>query len=167
MRLKLLAATCAAGLLIAGGVHAQPSERPSGPPAMMRGDGTHGGMMRGGMFGDSASQVEARIAFVRTELGITPEQAPLWERVAETLRSNAAQRRDLQASVQQQGDADVVQRYRRMEAFHRLMAQNYANFAEAFQPLHARLTDEQKQKAEQLLLRSRGRMEHGGMPNRG
>jgi hypothetical protein len=45
----------------------------------------HGGMMDGAMMG----HVEGRLAFLKTELKITPAQEPQWAKFADVIRANA------------------------------------------------------------------------------
>ena len=50
----------------------------------------HGGMMSGGMMGGMPlKHVEGRLAFLKTELKITPAQEPQWTKFADTVRSTA------------------------------------------------------------------------------
>lgn len=97
----------------------------------------------------SPEHVEGRIAFLRTELKVTPAQEPLWEAVAETLREGA---RASEPMMQQRATAQTLLsalegRERalsaRLESVRRLRA--------VVEPFYAALTEMQKATADKLI----------------
>ncbi len=94
----------------------------------------HGSMMGGSMMGDMPlKHVEGRLAFLKTELKITPAQEPQWTKFADGVRSTA---RNAQAT--------------RLETVRALKA--------AVEPLYASFSDEQKKLADELLMGPMGIM---------
>jgi hypothetical protein len=116
----------------------------------------------------SASRhIEGRIAYLKAELKITDAQAPQFEGVAQALRQNA-QSMD-QTMQQMRGNRDqpknAVQQLEARTQFAALRAQDSQRFLEAFKPLYASLSDDQKKAADEMLARhghghghERGRM---------
>ncbi len=97
----------------------------------------------------SPEHVEGRIAFLRTELKVTPAQEPLWEAVAEALRERA---RASEHMMQQRATAQTLLsalegRERalsvRLESARRLRA--------AVEPFYAALDETQKATADKLI----------------
>ena len=74
---------------------AQPPGAPAAPGGMdMKSGGSGammgGGMMHGGMMGHMPlKHIEGRLAFLKTELKITPAQEPQWTKFAESVRGIA------------------------------------------------------------------------------
>jgi hypothetical protein len=102
--------------------------------------------------------IEGRIAFLRTELKITDAQQTQWERVAAAMRANASQRDQLvqrrrAMSAQPVSAVDALDQ-RASAAAERATAEK--NFADAFKPLYASLSDEQKKIADELFNRHHG-----------
>jgi hypothetical protein len=98
--------------------------------------------------------IEGRLAFLRTELKITDAQAPLWDKVAATLRDRAV-KMDAAIGAFRQARSDgtrpdlpgqIEARIRSGEA--RIEADR--TFLAAFRPLYAALSDEQKKTADEL-----------------
>jgi len=97
----------------------------------------------------SPEHVEGRIAFLRTELKVTPAQEPLWEAVAEALRESA---RASEHMMQQRATAQTLLsaldgRERalsaRLESVRRLRA--------SVEPFYAALDEAQKATADKLM----------------
>lgn len=125
-------------------------EMMQGQSAMMRGMMSGEAMVGGGRLGQmmSPEYIEGRIAFLRTELKVTPAQEPLWAAVAEALRANAgASEPMMQPAAGQTLPAVLEGRERmisaRLEAVRRLRA--------AFEPFYAALDETQKATADQLM----------------
>ncbi len=105
------------------------------------------------------SHVEGRIAYLKTELKITDQQAAAFNKVADVMRANdrerAAMREQMhQAREARQTNAPRPNAIERMEARQKFMAAASARDArtlEAWKPLYAQLSDEQKQAADELL----------------
>jgi protein CpxP len=102
-----------------------------------------------------ARHVEGRIAFLKAELKITDAQAPQFERLADAMRDNAKTME--QAIGQRRGMRDqpqsAVQRLEARTQFAALRAQSDQRFLDAFKPLYASLSDDQKKAADELLTR--------------
>ena len=101
----------------------------------------------------SATQkaTEQRIQALKTELGITPEQMPLWDAFAQAMRDNAASTDQLF-----QRRATTVATMTAVDNMHSYaeIARDYANNTErlstAFDSLYASLSEPQKQAADTL-----------------
>ena len=98
------------------------------------------------------SHIEGRIAFLKTELKITDAQAPQWNAFADVLRQLDKARRDrweqMRASTTTQPNA--LERLQRRETMAEARAQQVKQYAAAFRPLYAVLSDDQKKSADQL-----------------
>jgi LTXXQ motif family protein len=99
--------------------------------------------------------IEGRIAYLKAELKITDAQAPQFDRVAQAMRDNA--RAMEQAMSQHRANRDqpqsAVDRLEARAQFAALRAQSDQRLAEAFKPLYASLSDEQKKTADEMLAR--------------
>jgi protein CpxP len=96
--------------------------------------------------------VDGRVAFLKTELKITPAQEVQWQQVATAMRDNAkAMDQAITAARQDRGSMDAVQRIELREQFAKVRADNDARLLTAFKPLYASLSPEQQQMANQLL----------------
>lgn len=174
MRVALSLATAAllAAMPLSTEAQPKPSDdhgaHPSGGMGMM-GSGdmsrmmamTHGGMMMDGM---PYRHIEGRLAFLKAELKITPEQEPQWTKFAEAVRATTKSASDGMRSMMMGGGMmhgpaptalDVMNRYEktltiRLDALRTVKA--------AFEPLYAALSDEQKKTANELLASPMGVM---------
>ena len=119
---------------------------PYSATAHMR-DGARG---HAAFMGDSAAQVEGRIAYLHSALGITPQQESAWKAVADVMRQNAEERRKLReaASSDTAQTPNLVQRLERQETFFRSRAESTEKFLAAFRPLYTSFSDEQRQAAD-------------------
>jgi hypothetical protein len=108
-----------------------------------------------------AGHIEGRIAYLKAELKVTDAQAPQFERVAQAMRENAQERRQL--FEQRRGDGDkahsAVERLETWARFEQLRAQQTQRLLAAFKPLYDNLSTEQKASADELLA-SRGHHHH-------
>jgi periplasmic protein CpxP/Spy len=105
--------------------------------------------------------VEGRIAFLRTELKITPAQEAQWGQVAAAMRQNAnALDQQITTTRQHHTNMDAVQRLTLRGEFAKLRAENNARLLTAFRPLYASLTPQQQQVANALIVPHHGW--HGG-----
>ncbi len=107
----------------------------------------------------SARYLEGKLAFVRTELQITPEQEPAWQRLEALLKDLIAQRsaaRDAFAEQRESGvRKDLVTRLdRRIAMMESTMAQ-LRDVSAAVKDLYAELDPEQREIAESLSARRR------------
>ncbi len=149
-----------------------PTPMPQPPAAAPTPDPQQGGMgsWMMGMMGGTAStgmmgqmmapaRIEGRIAFLRTELGITAAQQPLWDAFAEALRSNARGMTGMMSAMQGQmmsgqGAAGTTLP-QRIEAHEPMLAARLdalRKVGTALDPLYAAFDDAQKRTADQLLL---------------
>jgi periplasmic protein CpxP/Spy len=96
--------------------------------------------------------VDGRIAFLKTELKITPAQESQWQQVAAAMHDNAtALDQAVTIARQSRGPMDAVQRIAMREQFAKIRADNDARLLAAFKPLYAALSPEQQQVANQLV----------------
>lgn len=131
----LLASVAAAGVTP---VEAQTAA----PPAA----GQHAARLRPGQL------VAGRIAFLKAELKITPDQEALWQPVAAAMRDNAqALDHAMVAARHDRGAMNAVQRIALRADFAKLRAENDARFLAALKPLYAGLSPDQQQMADHLL----------------
>jgi hypothetical protein len=93
--------------------------------------------------------IEGRIAFLRTELKITDQQADAWNALAETLRANARKLGELRATMIPQ--ASLVDRLAWQEKWLTARSENTRAIRIAYSDLAAKLSEDQKKSAEQLL----------------
>jgi periplasmic protein CpxP/Spy len=96
--------------------------------------------------------VDGRIAFLKAELKITPQQETQWQQVASAMHENAKSLDQAITSARQnRGTTDVLQRLQIREEFAKVRADNDARLLTAFKPLYAGLSPDQQQIANQLL----------------
>jgi periplasmic protein CpxP/Spy len=101
--------------------------------------------------------IDGRIAFLKAELKITPEQETQWQSMATALRQNAnALDQVINSARQQRGAVDAVQRLTEREQFDKVRTENDERLLSAFKPLYASLSPEQQQIANQLLVQHHG-----------
>jgi hypothetical protein len=122
---------------------------------MMGGDmGRMMSMMRGGggmMGGMPFEHVEGRIAFVKAELKITDAQAPLWDKLADTVRLVAESVKGLhQQTMQGQSRPSTAAHLERYEHMLSVRLAGVSAVRAAFDPLYASLSDEQQKTADEL-----------------
>ncbi|MCW8908888.1 MAG: Spy/CpxP family protein refolding chaperone [Sedimenticola sp.] len=112
-------------------------------PGMMGGPG----MMHGpGMMGPGGAYTAERLADLKAELGIGPEQEGAWNGYAEAVQSHAAQAEAMHQSMGSRG-YDPSARYGQ----HQAMWQSRQNVYAALQDLRAALTPQQQQRAQSLI----------------
>jgi hypothetical protein len=161
MSLRRLVLT--AGLLLAAvPVLAQPSEPQTGGGMMGRmGEGMMGGRMGPGMMGmgrgmmgqgDLKAMVEGRLAYVKTALGITEDEAAAWKAYEDVSRANVQSMQSAhQAMMTAMQSGSAIER---MQS-HITMMQARLDALKALQPvteaLYKALTSEQQKKADALL----------------
>ena len=125
---------------------------------MMQMMGNSGGGM-GGMA--TIDRIEGRIAFLKTELKITDEQSAAWNAFAETLRTNAKRLGELRASMMLQAGAapkTLADRLEWQEKWLTARAEDTKAIRTAYTDLAAKLTDDQKTTADQILSPHMGMM---------
>jgi zinc resistance-associated protein len=97
---------------------------------------------------DLNALTDARINIVKAALQLTPEQAKYWPAVEEAIRNRAMGRQVRLAARRQrdQGDSDLVDDVRRRADALAQRSAELKQLADAWQPLSATLTPEQKQR---------------------
>jgi hypothetical protein len=150
--------------------------QPSGMPMGMIGQGGPTGMMGGNMkemmsrmrdmmtmmsaqSGMMASNVEGRIASLKTELKITEAQAPQWARFADALRATAGSMNGMYQQVMQPGvTGTLAARLDRQDAMLSAHLKSVKALKEALAPLYASFSDEQKKVADSTMIGPMGMM---------
>jgi hypothetical protein len=137
--------------------------------SMMGHSGRGMGMMQGmgGMRGDASmcarmtGHIEGRLAFLKAEIKITPEQESLWNGYATAVRNNAqAMTTSCTSMMSQSGDkeASLPDRLDAHEQFMAAQLDALRATTKALKPLYAALSDTQKQVANQLIRGTMGMM---------
>jgi len=155
---KFIIAALAAAAVVSGGcamtVPSQPAQAQAASPAQPAPPPAPGQRpMR-----EHPSHIEGRIAFLKTELKITPAQEPQWDKVAQAMRQNATERRQgferirgERAAGQPPAPRTALQRLEGEARFAALRAQQDDRFLAAFRPLYDSMSDAQKKSADDLL----------------
>ena len=131
--------------------------------------GGHGSMMGGmGMGGGSASMcgrmtahIEGRLAFLKAEINITPEQEALWKDYANAVRDNAKTMSGRCTSLMGDSGASEKSLPDRLDAQEQFVAARLDALRatnKALKPLFQALSDAQKKLADQLIRSSTGMM---------
>jgi len=132
---------------------------------MMGGHGMMGGIGMGGgsasMCGRMTAHIEGRLAFLKAELNITPEQEALWKDYANAVRDNAKTMSGRCTALMGDSGASEKSLPDRLDAQEqfvvaRLDALRATN--KALKPLYQALSDAQKKLADQLIRSSTGMM---------
>ncbi|HEV2265363.1 MAG TPA: Spy/CpxP family protein refolding chaperone [Stellaceae bacterium] len=99
----------------------------------------------------SAEQfVAGRIAFLKAELKITPQQEAQWSNVAEAMRVNA-KAIDAARAQKPEGPQTAVQALEARSRFADTMAKNTERMLTAFRPLYQTLSPDQQKMADEIL----------------
>jgi len=111
----------------------------------------------------AARHIDGRIAYMKAELKITPAQEAQFNRLAQAMRDNAAAKdqaiEKLRADRGQPKNA--VERLELRQQFAAERSQQSQRFLDAFKPLYASLSDDQKKAADEMLSRHGGHEHHG------
>jgi periplasmic protein CpxP/Spy len=116
---------------------------------------------------DFGARAEARIAYVKAELKITPAQQPAFDRYAQVIRSNAAATQKAFQDMRGHRDQNqnAIDRVEQRAKLAQMRDQQEQQYLAAFRPLYASLSPEQKKVADQLATPHFGhgdRGRHGG-----
>lgn len=114
----------------------------------------------------ATARMNERLAKLRTDLKLKPEQVPAFEKLEALIKRNAEQRRERFAQMREQRenfrDADVMERLDMMATRQAERAARSKEMAEAVRPLWTTLSDEQKTVARravrEAMAEGRGRM---------
>ena len=142
------------------------------PPTGMQSQGMPGGAMAGaggmpmismmrmmmgqdGMgIGMMAGQVEGRLAFLKTELKITDAQLPLWNAVADAIRTDAKSMSEMMSGGMM-GSSQTARLPEKLALREKMITAHLEvlrKFKAALDPLYAALSPEQKKTADELLM---------------
>ena len=116
-----------------------------------------------------SQMVEARLAFLKTALQITPAQTAQWNAVADVMRKHAKARdakfAEMHAKMDAMKDGDKrPDPIARLEHHQKMLTETSADMGELItflKPLYATLSDSQKEIAGEVLERHGGMMGHG------
>ncbi len=115
--------------------------------------------MMGAQSGMMASNVEGRIASLKTELKITEAQTPAWNKFAEALRATAGSMNGMYEQMMQSGPTTTLPaRLERRETMLAAHLGRVKTLKEALDPLYASLSDEQKKVANNMMIGPMGMM---------
>jgi hypothetical protein len=120
------------------------------------------GMMSGGMMGGAGmmgfggvmtDHVEGRIAFLKTELKITDAQSPSWNALADALRASAKRMGEARQTMMRPNAApsSVVETLDARERMLSAALESTRAIKTSFVALNAKLSDEQKKTANELM----------------
>lgn len=116
-------------------------------------------MMMSAQSGMMTSNVEGRIAGLKTELKITDAQAAAWDHFAEALRGTAKSMNGMYQQMMQPGaTATLPARLARQEAMLSAHLSSVKTLKEALEPVYASFSDEQKKIADQIMIGPMGMM---------
>lgn len=109
---------------------------------------------------NATSHVEGRIAYLKAELKITPAQEAQFDKVAQAMRTNAAERQKSFEAMRAQRDQNQTRSaVDRLESGVKLSQERMRaqeRYLTAFKPLYDSLSTAQKQTADSLLAPHRG-----------
>ncbi|MEI4234803.1 Spy/CpxP family protein refolding chaperone [Roseovarius sp. D22-M7] len=147
-----LTAPAAAQQHMQGGMH----HGMQNSPGMMQGQRMHDQMMGGMgghmMGGGPAKHIEGRLAFLKTELGITDAQMDVWEDYAEAVRDAAGSMQQMHETMMS-GDrpTSFPDRMERREQMMSARIEGLRTLRDAAVPLYEALDDQQKQVADSIM----------------
>ena len=127
----------------------------------------HAGMMGGGMMdgGMPLKHVEGRLAFLKTELKITPAQEPQWTKFADVVRGTAHNAEGKNAGAAKpammQGGMKPSTAPERLAQYEKALTarlETVRALKAAVDPLYATFSDDQKKVADELLMGPMGMM---------
>lgn len=103
---------------------------------------------------DFTARAEARIAYVKAELKITPAQEAAFDRYAQTIRDNAASTQksfqDMRGHRGQNQNMSAIDRVTQRAQMAQMHDQQEQQYLAAFRPLYAGLSPDQKKVADDL-----------------
>jgi hypothetical protein len=133
----------------------------SGGQSMMGGHGMGMGGGSASMCGRMTAHIEGRLAFLKAELNITPEQEALWKDYANAVRDNAKTMSGRCTSLMGSSGAREKSLPDRLDAQEQFVAARLDALRatnKALKPLYQALSDAQKKLADQLIRSSTGMM---------
>ena len=129
-----------------------------GMSRMMMGQWSMGGPLGGYDLDEMLDRIDGRLAFLKTELKITDEQTPSWDELAGVIRSTAELHNALmQGMLKEFQDGEFLKKplperlaYQQTHLEARL--EQVKTVRAAVEKLYAKLSDEQKQAADEIVL---------------
>ena len=151
----IIAAAMVAGLGIAGTAAIAQQQAAAPAQDVKSWHHEHHGML-------PSQRAEARLAYIKTALGITPVQTAQWNAFADVVRKQAKARdakvEEMRAKFEQHKDdkddsarPDVIARMEMREKMLTAATANMSEYIAALKPLYASLSDSQKEIAPQVL----------------
>jgi LTXXQ motif family protein len=128
---------------------------------MMGHHGMMGGMGSGDVCGRMTAHMDGRLAYLKAELKITPEQESLWNDYATAVKDNAKTIGERCTAMMAQDDDKMPSLPERLDDHEQFMMARLdalRSVGKALKPLYAALSDEQKQLADQFIKGSTGMM---------
>lgn len=119
------------------------------------GHGRHRGGMAAKFCSGDMSHLEDAIAFAQVRLGITDEQKPTFNALAETVRSEGENLRKHCEDFREMREASAPTKLEKAEAVMTTGLAALKNFRAAFDPFYAALNDDQKKTLEDFMNRHR------------
>lgn len=124
-------------------------------PGMMHGPGMgHAGMMgMGTMMGGPRQHIEGRLAFLKAELKITPQQEQVWSVYADSARASASSMQGMHDQMTSSGNksSTLPERMQWHEQMMSSRLEGLKNLRLTAVPLYNALSPEQKQIADNLM----------------
>jgi len=146
---RIAALTVAALLSASPAALAQTAQTPGPAPAAPAAPATAAGKALPG--GGAAVKVEARIKQLHTQLGITPAQEAQWQQFAQTMRDNAREMDQVvQQRAQQFSSMNALQDLQSYEQVAEAHVQHLQKLIPAFEQLYAAMSQEQKNRADEV-----------------
>mgnify|MGYP005816857899 CR=1 FL=1 len=108
--------------------------------------------------GMMASHVEGRIASLKSELAITDAQTPQWNRFADALRAAAKSMNGMYGQMMQPKGTALPARLDAQETMLSVHLASLKALKEALDPLYASFSDDQKKRADGLMIGPMGMM---------
>jgi periplasmic protein CpxP/Spy len=154
IRNALIAASVVAAGFGGGLAFAQPAPQPGSPPHAMH-QQQHAERPVPGKY------IEGRLAFLKTELKLTSAQQPLFDKLADEMRTGAkamqehhAQRQ--QASATPATEPSALEKLEKRQAAMKEMTAAQDRYLAAFRPFYQSLSPEQKKTADELFAKGPG-----------
>jgi uncharacterized protein YukE len=110
-----------------------------------------------------SDRIDARLAYIKTALKITPAQEGQWNVLADAMRKQAKQFDDERQARRAAGDqpASAIERLQQRQRSMALASASLNELLEAARPLYATFSDAQKNTADEMLNRRGGFHRHG------
>lgn len=150
--LKSTALAASVALLFVVGAGTAFSAGPPPPAGEQNGQKAGPAGPRGGMM--DPQRVEERLVSLKSDLKITEAQTPAWNGFADAMRANVKAMQSAAVDMRPAEGAapDALKRMEAMDAMAKVHAQGAERLLNAFRPLYAQMSEEQRQVAAQKLM---------------